>query len=320
MAQPVFSPDGYTLAWDRPIGESKGGPYLLYSDKTEQLGQQVYTSLAPPHDFLPIRSGRLMLALFPSRQKASLIDVSIGEALDSISVFGLHFRDPTHYAVFAPDAVDGGTGDVVVANADVEALTVLSVEKDSRSTRLSAPLQITLENLPALRKGNRRVLLGANKDLSVILVGAIGDPELSVFRKSGGGLEELAPVTLPEPIQDMVVLPRQPPTGDEAVALLGSAGDRLFVLADIQELATSHTVDQQGNLITAELTRENIRLIQKVLAELGYSIGSIDGLLGPRTDAAIRAFQLANGIAVSGSVDEPTLTALNRKADSVLQP
>ena len=45
---------------------------------------------------------------------------------------------------------------------------------------------------------------------------------------------------------------------------------------------------------------ERIRGVQRALARLGYDPGSADGLMGPRTRAAIRAFQSASGLSADG--------------------
>ena len=51
-----------------------------------------------------------------------------------------------------------------------------------------------------------------------------------------------------------------------------------------------------GDVLLAEL--------QWALILLGYDVGSPDGLLGPKTRAAIRAFQLSAGLPVNGRLSE----------------
>jgi len=50
--------------------------------------------------------------------------------------------------------------------------------------------------------------------------------------------------------------------------------------------------------------------VQTQLANDGYYVGAIDGVLGPQTRRAIAAFQADNGLAVTSAVDEPTLSTL----------
>lgn len=53
---------------------------------------------------------------------------------------------------------------------------------------------------------------------------------------------------------------------------------------------------------------------QKTLAQLGYQPGAVDGLAGPRTQAALRRFQKDNPpLLVDGTIGPATLSALKRK-------
>lgn len=49
---------------------------------------------------------------------------------------------------------------------------------------------------------------------------------------------------------------------------------------------------------------------QRLLARAGYAFGPIDGLIGKRTIAAIKAFQIATGLPVTGKFDLRTVTRL----------
>jgi peptidoglycan hydrolase-like protein with peptidoglycan-binding domain len=50
--------------------------------------------------------------------------------------------------------------------------------------------------------------------------------------------------------------------------------------------------------------------VQRKLKRLGYYAGPVDGDLGRGTRGAIRAFQSEHELAVTGSLDRPTLRAL----------
>jgi peptidoglycan hydrolase-like protein with peptidoglycan-binding domain len=52
--------------------------------------------------------------------------------------------------------------------------------------------------------------------------------------------------------------------------------------------------------------------IQKALQKLGFDPGKVDGLMGPHTQAAIKKFQQANGLAVDGIVGPKTQAALDK--------
>ncbi len=58
---------------------------------------------------------------------------------------------------------------------------------------------------------------------------------------------------------------------------------------------------------------EAVRAVQKRLKELGYYNGSADGDFGPATEAAVKAFQKANGLSADGKVGKQTLAKMNAK-------
>jgi peptidoglycan hydrolase-like protein with peptidoglycan-binding domain len=55
---------------------------------------------------------------------------------------------------------------------------------------------------------------------------------------------------------------------------------------------------------------ENIVKAQRLLSALGYDPGIADGVLGPRTQQAIAAYQHAHNLPATGDLDELTLRAL----------
>lgn len=55
---------------------------------------------------------------------------------------------------------------------------------------------------------------------------------------------------------------------------------------------------------------DRVRAVQLRLASLGLAPGPIDGIYGPRTTAAVRAFQSSRGLTVDGVVGPKTLAAL----------
>jgi peptidoglycan hydrolase-like protein with peptidoglycan-binding domain len=67
---------------------------------------------------------------------------------------------------------------------------------------------------------------------------------------------------------------------------------------------------------------DDVKEVQKALEKLGHSVGKagIDGSFGKATQNAVKAFQEANGLKVTGIVDEKTLKALeeaNGKAENL---
>jgi peptidoglycan hydrolase-like protein with peptidoglycan-binding domain len=58
----------------------------------------------------------------------------------------------------------------------------------------------------------------------------------------------------------------------------------------------------------------NVALAQSRLNALGYRAGAVDGVVGPRTTAAIRRFQADAGLPVDGRISDPLITALRRQS------
>ena len=91
-------------------------------------------------------------------------------------------------------------------------------------------------------------------------------------------------------------------------------------LAVILFLVTSHPPahGQTGNEAqiaaaiesSLRLTRDQRRLVQGALTARGYDVGPLDGLFGRRTRAAIRRWQLATGVAVTGHLDRRAVETL----------
>ncbi|WP_088554756.1 PGRP and LysM peptidoglycan-binding domain-containing protein [Calderihabitans maritimus] len=57
-----------------------------------------------------------------------------------------------------------------------------------------------------------------------------------------------------------------------------------------------------------------VRVLQLLLTRAGFDPGPIDGIFGPRTEAAVKAFQRQKGLPVTGVVDTNTWIALIRDA------
>ena len=60
---------------------------------------------------------------------------------------------------------------------------------------------------------------------------------------------------------------------------------------------------------------ELVWTVQEALTALGYDAGAADGAIGPRTRAAVRAFQADSGLGVDGQVSEPLLRRLQTALD-----
>jgi len=65
--------------------------------------------------------------------------------------------------------------------------------------------------------------------------------------------------------------------------------------------AASYRKGSSGTVVTQ---------IQQKLKKLGYTIGTVDGVFGSKTEAAVKAFQKANGLTADGIVGPATLAKL----------
>lgn len=68
---------------------------------------------------------------------------------------------------------------------------------------------------------------------------------------------------------------------------------------------------------SATLTPETIKVVQEALRDQGYEPGPIDGVAGPKTEAALRAFQSAKGLEQTGRIDFATMAKLGIQPSSL---
>ncbi len=63
-------------------------------------------------------------------------------------------------------------------------------------------------------------------------------------------------------------------------------------------------------LTSPQLRGEDVRALQQALADLGYPVGTPDGIFGPGTDRGLRSFQEDAGLTPDGVAGPATLEAL----------
>ena len=73
--------------------------------------------------------------------------------------------------------------------------------------------------------------------------------------------------------------------------------------------------DKSDPTLSKGSTRVAVRGLQRMLRTRGYNVGEIDGRFGPKTDAAVRAYQSDHGLDVDGIVGPKTWDKL-RMVDS----
>jgi peptidoglycan hydrolase-like protein with peptidoglycan-binding domain len=78
---------------------------------------------------------------------------------------------------------------------------------------------------------------------------------------------------------------------------------------------SSYSAAQQPNYSSVPaqqpLSADTIRQVQQTLQQQGIYHSGVDGVWGPRTEAAVRSFQQKNNINPTGQLDQPTLASLN---------
>ena len=70
------------------------------------------------------------------------------------------------------------------------------------------------------------------------------------------------------------------------------------------------TISSNMPLITTGNSGDTVKTLQAKLNELGYDCGTVDGIYGPKTLAAVKAYQTAKGLSVDGVVGSQTWNAL----------
>ena len=95
--------------------------------------------------------------------------------------------------------------------------------------------------------------------------------------------------------------PTDPPMGGQQRSTPGSSSD-----------LQSERSGARGGMATAgqQLPKEKVKQIQEALKEKGQDPGQADGIMGPKTQQALRAFQKSENLQVTGRVDEKTASAL----------
>src|SRR5262245_29084171 len=63
-------------------------------------------------------------------------------------------------------------------------------------------------------------------------------------------------------------------------------------------------------LAVAAVADDRLRDVQGELKSQGFFYGEVDGKPGPETAAALRRYQIRNGLQVTGTVNDETLAAL----------
>jgi Putative peptidoglycan binding domain len=75
---------------------------------------------------------------------------------------------------------------------------------------------------------------------------------------------------------------------------------------------TTPTTQAPSQTLSPGATGSEVKTLQQALKALGYDPGTPDGTYGPSTEAAVKAFQTANGLTADGVVGPATLAKLQQ--------
>jgi peptidoglycan hydrolase-like protein with peptidoglycan-binding domain len=122
--------------------------------------------------------------------------------------------------------------------------------------------------------------------------------------------------------------PHPAPMFKDAIAAIAAASKSASkdVAKDAARALPRPRPPEATSKVDARPTPEIIADIQRELMRRGYYEGVVDGRYGPRTDAAVRDFEQANGLKASTEPNEALLAAIKRsttkppKAPSGLRP
>jgi peptidoglycan hydrolase-like protein with peptidoglycan-binding domain len=78
-----------------------------------------------------------------------------------------------------------------------------------------------------------------------------------------------------------------------------------------QQSTTGQPKTSQGSDAPLSLDQTEIRHMQEALNRAGFEAGRDDGIMGPRTEHALREFQEDNGLHPTGTANRETIVALS---------
>ncbi len=102
------------------------------------------------------------------------------------------------------------------------------------------------------------------------------------------------------------------------IGLLALVGTAAACSSDDKSDDTTTTTEAASDDTTPKESAETIRFdktIQQELADVGCHPGAVDGVIGPKTDAAILEFQKADGIEADGELGPETEAALKKAVE-----
>jgi hypothetical protein len=141
-----------------------------------------------------------------------------------------------------------------------------------------------------------------------ILSGSVGLAANSLFAQGAPGSGQPGP-TVPQPRQTQPTIPGQPAPG-QTDPMPGQPGT-------VPERVERPGAGHQG---MAGVTADDIKKAKEALKAKGHSTGPIDGVLDGKTQQALRDFQKANKLPVTGVLDAQTADKLGLSLEKGATP
>lgn len=105
-----------------------------------------------------------------------------------------------------------------------------------------------------------------------------------------------------------------------AASALPVSTARVVTTVSVTRVLTGDTIEHAAVTAPPVETDEPVREAQVRLSAAGFDPGPHDGVLGPRTSAAIRQYQTAKALAETGTLDQAPLAALGIHVSPPMSP
>ena len=89
-----------------------------------------------------------------------------------------------------------------------------------------------------------------------------------------------------------------------------------FLVVAVQGFAQMTAVPTAPPARAAESEPAHVERVQKALKTIGHDPGPIDGIIGTRTVAALKAYQKEHGLSETGRLDDATLAKLGERVQA----
>lgn len=183
---------------------------------------------------------------------------------------------------------DSGGNRIVVSDLDL----------GFSSLEIVQAIDLAMEYPERSNNPDRQLLVAADREQNVILVGATTSRRVVMFKRVDRTVERVGAADLPGEPVDLAVS-----SDGRALAFLVNGGNELIVI-DRPEVWQELFADRQGALVSI------VRDIQRMLSMLGYPVGVVDGMAGLRTKGAIKLFQESVGLPATGEPSAAVQEAL----------